>query len=124
MDRIARERRNNQNKDGFLICQTASQLKGENVAISQNQCPVPLVRRKQKNFGKSKRPLPLLRREFIMKKRHLQPQLKHIAMCIVAAVHRHRLFRHGIETAVRKNRNIMAVRMWHLPEKAERLLVL
>ncbi len=27
MDRIARERRNNQNKDGFLICQTASQLK-------------------------------------------------------------------------------------------------
>ena len=57
-----------------------------------------------------------------MKKRHLQPQLKHIAMCIAAAVHRHRLFRHGIETAVRKNRNIMAVRMWHLPEKAERLL--
>ena len=39
-------------------------------------------------------------------------------------VHRRRLFRHGIETAVRKNRNIMAVRMWHLPEKAERLLVL
>ena len=33
-------------------------------------------------------------------------------------------FRHGTETAVRKNRNIMAVRMWHLPEKAERLLVL
>ena len=76
------------------------------------------------NFGKSKRPLPLLRRGFIMKKRHLQPQLKHIAMCIAAAVHRHP-FRHGtIETLVRKNRNIMAVQMWHLPEKAERLLVL
>ena len=54
-----------------------------------------------------------------------QPEQRRIsAMCIAAAVHRHRLFRHGIETAVRKNRNIMAVRMWHLPEKAERLLVL
>ena len=46
------------------------------------------------------------------------------SMCTVAAVHRRRPFRHGTETAVRKNRNIMAVRMWHLPEKAERLLVL
>lgn len=46
---------------------------------------------KAKNFGRLKRPLPLLRRGFIMKKRHLQPQLKHIAMCIAAAVHRHRL---------------------------------
>lgn len=62
--------------------------------------------------------------EFIMKKRHLQPLPRHIVMCTVAAVHRRRPFRHGIETAVRKNRNIMAVRMWHLPEKAERLLVL
>ena len=51
-------------------------------------------------------------------------KLRQIKACTVAAVHRRRPFRHGIETAVRKNRNIMAVRMWHLPEKAERLLVL
>lgn len=79
---------------------------------------------KAENSGRLKHLLPQLHRVFITKKRRLQPLPRHIAMCIAAAVHRHRLFRHGIETAVRKNRNIMAVRMWHLPEKAERLLVL